>query len=166
MQAGMPLYPAFFGRDAVTAGWQAALLDRGDALDAGLTKLTRLQSDRIDDWRDEQPGRIPYQVRSGPLALLNINPYAAYYADFASPLMFVISLANLYAWTGDRDCIRRDVRRRFGVGAFRAFDGVGDRQRRRQAKRAEPERERKSQRSMKRGGHGWPGNMNVSHGQF
>ena len=24
MQAGMPLYPAFFGRDAVTAGWQAA----------------------------------------------------------------------------------------------------------------------------------------------
>ena len=34
-------YPAFFGRDAVTAGWQAALLDRGDALDAALTKLGR-----------------------------------------------------------------------------------------------------------------------------
>ena len=23
LQAGMPLYPAFFGRDALTAGWQA-----------------------------------------------------------------------------------------------------------------------------------------------
>lgn len=107
MQAGMPLYPAFFGRDAVTAGWMSALVDRGDALEAALTKLGRLQSDRVDDWRDEEPGRIPYQVRTGPLALLDVNPYAAYYADYASPLMFVISLANLFAWTGERDALRR-----------------------------------------------------------
>ena len=102
LQAGMPLYPAFFGRDAVTAGWQAGCLDHGESLAAALTKLGRLQSNRFDDWRDEQPGRIPYQVRTGPLALLDINPYSAYYADYASPLMFVISLANLWAWTGDR----------------------------------------------------------------
>lgn len=107
MQAGVPLYPAFFGRDAVTAGWQTALIDRGDCLDAALAKLTRHQSTRFDDWRDEEPGRIPYQMRRGPLALLDINPYAAYYADFASPLMFVISLANLYAWTGDKVRLRR-----------------------------------------------------------
>jgi glycogen debranching enzyme len=107
LQAGMPLYPAFFGRDAVTAGWQAGLVDRGEALEAALAKLARLQSVRFDDWRDEQPGRIPYQVRSGPLAILNLNPYAAYYADYASPLMFVVSLANLWAWTGDRRCIER-----------------------------------------------------------
>jgi glycogen debranching enzyme len=107
MQAGMPLYPAFFGRDAVTAGWQAGYLDRGESLSAALTKLGRLQSNRFDDWRDEQPGRIPYQVRTGPLAILNLNPYSAYYADYASPLMFVISLANLWAWTGDRQHLVR-----------------------------------------------------------
>ena len=107
LQAGVPLYPAFFGRDAVTAGWQAGFLDRGETLEAALTKLGRLQSSRFDDWRDEQPGRIPYQVRSGPLAVLNVNPYAAYYADFASPLMFVIALANLWAWTGERQSIER-----------------------------------------------------------
>ena len=107
LQAGMPLYPAFFGRDAVTAGWQAGYVDQGEALAAALTKLGRLQSDRFDDWRDEQPGRIPYQVRGGPLALLNINPYSAYYADYASPLMFVISLANLWAWTGERRHLER-----------------------------------------------------------
>jgi glycogen debranching enzyme len=107
LQAGMPLYPAFFGRDAVTAGWQAGCLDRGEALAAALTKLGRLQSNRFDDWRDEQPGRIPYQVRTGPLAILNLNPYSAYYADYASPLMFVISLANLWAWTGDRQQVER-----------------------------------------------------------
>jgi glycogen debranching enzyme len=107
LQAGVPAYPAFFGRDAVTAGWQAAALDCGEALDAALTRLGRLQSARFDDWHDEQPGRIPYQVRTGPLALLNLNPYSAYYADFASPLMFVIALANLYAWTGDRRVLER-----------------------------------------------------------
>jgi glycogen debranching enzyme len=114
LQAGMPLYPALFGRDTLTAGWQAAYLDRGASLDASLTRLGRLQSDRVNDWRDEEPGRIPYQVRSGPLAVLDRNPYSAYYADFASPLMFVISLAHLYSWTGDRRSIERhwDVARR------------------------------------------------------
>jgi glycogen debranching enzyme len=107
LQAGMPAYPAFFGRDAVTAGWQAAAIDCGEALEAALTRLGRMQSNRFDDWRDEQPGRIPYQVRAGPLALLDLNPYSAYYADFASPLMYVIALANLYAWTGDRTCIEK-----------------------------------------------------------
>lgn len=107
VQAGMPLYPAFFGRDALTVGWQAAMLDSGSMLDAALSRLGRLQSDRDFAWRDEEPGRIPYQVRTGPLARLELNPYAAYYADFASPLMYVIALANLYAWTGDLDLVER-----------------------------------------------------------
>lgn len=114
LQAGMPLYPALFGRDTLTAGWQAAYLDRGASLDASLTCLGRMQSDRANAWRDEEPGRIPYQVRRGPLALLGRNPYAAYYADFASPLMFVVALAHLYSWTGDKASITRhwDVVRR------------------------------------------------------
>jgi glycogen debranching enzyme len=117
MQAGVPLYPAFFGRDAVTAGWQIASIDRGESLQAALTKLARLQSSRVDDWHDEEPGRIPYQMRRGPLAILDINPYSAYYADFASPLMFVISLANLYAWTGDVRHLRQ-----YGDTARRILD--------------------------------------------
>jgi glycogen debranching enzyme len=106
-QAGVPLYPAFFGRDGLTAGWQAGMLDGGRLLDASLTRLGRRQSARVDDWHDEEPGRIPYQMRTGPLAALAINPYDAYYADFASPLMFVIALANLYAWSGDLRSIDR-----------------------------------------------------------
>src|SRR5688500_13556009 len=105
IQAGIPLYPALFGRDALTAGWQAAMLDSGVMLDASLTKLGRLQSDRVDDWHDEEPGRIPFQMRRGPLARLDINPFRAYYADVASPLMFVISLAHLFAWTGRKESI-------------------------------------------------------------
>jgi glycogen debranching enzyme len=113
-QAGVPLYPALFGRDAFTAGWQAGWVDGFQMLEASLTRLGRMQSTRFDDWRDEEPGRIPYQVRQGPLARLNLNPYAAYYADFASPMMFIIALAHYYAWSGDDDCIARhwDVARR------------------------------------------------------
>jgi glycogen debranching enzyme len=128
LQAGMPLYPAFFGRDALTAGWQAAFLDQGRALDAGMTLLGRLQSDRFDDWRDEEPGRIPYQVRRGPLARLNVNPYSAYYADYASPLMFVISLAHLFSWTGDKRDLQRhwDTARRILDWAREHGDRDGD----------------------------------------
>jgi glycogen debranching enzyme len=128
LQAGMPLYPAFFGRDSLTAGWQAAYLDRGQSLEATLTRLGRLQSARTDDWHEEEPGRIPYQVRNGPLARLRLNPYAAYYADFASPLMFVISLAHLYAWTGSRAELEKhwDVARRILDWARTRGDRDGD----------------------------------------
>ena len=128
MQAGVPLYPALFGRDAFTAGWQAAMLDRGEFLDAALCRLGRLQSNRIDDWHDEQPGRIPYQVRQGPLARLNINPYSAYYADFASPMMFIIALAQLYAWSGEKKLVRKhwDVARRILDWAREYGDMDGD----------------------------------------
>jgi glycogen debranching enzyme len=128
LQAGMPLYPALFGRDTLTAGWQAAFLDCGESLDASLTRLGRLQSDRVHDWRDEEPGRIPYQVRRGPLAILDLNPYAAYYADFASPLMFVISLAHLYSWSGDQRTVYRhwDAARRVLDWARRYGDKDGD----------------------------------------
>ncbi len=106
-QAGLPMYPGLFGRDTLTAGWQAAFVDQGALLDASLTRLGRLQGAEVNDWRDEQPGRLPAQARDGPLARLGLNPFGRYYADFASPLMFIISLAHLYAWRGKREDLAR-----------------------------------------------------------
>ncbi|HUO86767.1 MAG TPA: glycogen debranching N-terminal domain-containing protein, partial [Thermoanaerobaculia bacterium] len=105
--AGIPYYPGFFARDAVTAGWQAAVLDRGALLAAAHAKACRLIGRRHDEWRDEQPGRIVQQARRGPLARLGETPFDRYYGDFASPLMFVISLGQMYAWTGDRAALAR-----------------------------------------------------------
>ena len=128
IQAGIPLYPALFGRDAITAGWQATILDRGEMLDAALTRLARMQSDRVEEWTDEEPGRLPYQMRTGPLARLALNPYSAYYADFASPLAFVISLAHHFSWSGDRAVLRRhfDTARRILDWARTYGDRDGD----------------------------------------
>ena len=105
--AGTPLYPALFGRDSLTSTWQAAVLDRGAMLQATLARLSGLQGTAVVPERDEEPGRILHSLRRGPLARLGLNSFARYYADFASPFMFVVSLAQLYAWTGDERPIRR-----------------------------------------------------------
>jgi glycogen debranching enzyme len=126
--AGVPLYPALFGRDSLTTSWQAALFDRGRLLDASMTRLTRLQGIRDDPNHDEMPGRIVHSVRRGPLARLGLNPYNRYYGDFASPLMFVIALAHLYAWSGDQDRLKRhwDAARRALDWAKERGDRDGD----------------------------------------
>jgi hypothetical protein len=62
LQAGVPLYPAFFGRDAVTAGWQTGYVDCGESLDAALTRRGRLQS------REEAP------VLEPPVAIESLRP--------------------------------------------------------------------------------------------
>jgi glycogen debranching enzyme len=127
-QAGVPLYPALFGRDAFTTSWQAAMIDGGRMADASLTRLGRLQSNRTFEWRDEEPGRIPYQVRQGPLARLDINPYSAYFADYASPMMFIIALGHAFAWSGDEKFVGRhwDVARRIMDWAREHGDRDGD----------------------------------------
>jgi glycogen debranching enzyme len=127
LQAGIPLYPSLFGRDVLTAGWQAALLDRGVALDAALTTLGRLQGTVVDPGRDEEPGRIVQQVRLGPAARRG-SPFGRYYGDYASPFMYVIALAHLYAWSGDKDALRRhwDVARRILDWARERGDRDGD----------------------------------------
>jgi glycogen debranching enzyme len=127
-QAGMPLYPALFARDAFTTGWQAAVVDGGELTSASLTRFGRMQSNRTNDWTDEEPGRVPYQMRQGPLARLDINPYAAYYADYASPMMFIIALAHSYAWSGDVAFVRGhwDVARRIMDWARTYGDSDGD----------------------------------------
>lgn len=128
VQAGMPLYPALFGRDSATTTWQCGMIDRCESLDHVLTRLGRLQGARVDDWRDEQPGRIIHSLRQEPTSRLGTNPFARYYGDYASPLMSVIAIAQLYAWTGEKELIRkhRDTARRALDWARTYGDADGD----------------------------------------
>ncbi|CAN5622995.1 glycogen debranching N-terminal domain-containing protein [soil metagenome] len=104
--AGIPLYLALFGRDALTTGWQAAVFDGGELIRDTLAALRRLQGTEINPARDEQPGRIIQQARRGPQARLGRTPFGRYYADFASPFMFIIGLGQLYAWSGREEDVR------------------------------------------------------------
>jgi glycogen debranching enzyme len=103
--AGIPFYHNPFGRDLLTTSWQA-LLATPALLHSAILTCARYQGTTTDDFRDEQPGRIIQQVRTGPLNQLNINPRGRYYSDYASPGDFLIMLGQHLMWTGDRDVLR------------------------------------------------------------
>ncbi|HYJ79017.1 MAG TPA: amylo-alpha-1,6-glucosidase, partial [Longimicrobiaceae bacterium] len=126
--AGIPVYHAWFGRDMLTTGWQAAPWDGGRQVRQVLTLLRRLQGTVNDPVRDEQPGRIIQQARRGPDARLGKTPFDRYYGDFAAPFMFVIALGHLYSWSGDRDDVAPhwDALRRIAAWARERGDRDGD----------------------------------------
>jgi glycogen debranching enzyme len=98
--AGTPLYDQFFGRDALTTGWQALLALRAPLRDA-LRVNAALQGGRIDDWRDEEPGKMIHQAGDAPASVAGRNPFDRYYGDYATPVDFVAMVGQYYAWTGD-----------------------------------------------------------------
>jgi hypothetical protein len=80
--AGTPLYQQVFGRDVLTASWQALLataVPLRDSLRLNAAHIGR----RLDDWHDEEPGKMLHQARRGPLAVLGLDPLTAYYGDRA-----------------------------------------------------------------------------------
>lgn len=103
--AGVPIYVAYFGRDTLTAGWQAALLGP-EAMHGSLIAAARHQGRRVDDWRDEQPGRMPHELHTGPLETLGFNPRDRYYGAATTSAFYPFVLASLWHWTGDRELVR------------------------------------------------------------
>lgn len=126
--AGYPLYPFLFGRDALTSGWMMAMFDGGQSIDHTLSRLGKLQGTKVDDYRDEQPGRIVQQARNDISSRIGKNPFDRYYGDYASPFMFIISLAHLYAWDGQITKIKKhwDSCRRILQWAEKYADIDGD----------------------------------------
>jgi glycogen debranching enzyme len=103
--AGLPLYLQFFGRDSLTIGWQALMAGPRILADS-LRANAAWRGRRIDDWLDEEPGKMIHQARGGPLSELGINPFSRYYGDWATPPDFLIMLGQYLAWSGDRTTIR------------------------------------------------------------
>ncbi len=103
--AGLPAYQQIFGRDTLTASWQA-LLAGPTMLRDSLYLNAAHAGERIDDWHDEQPGKLLHQARSSPLSRLGLDPFAHYYGDWATPLDFLVFLGQYFAWTGDRQTVR------------------------------------------------------------
>jgi glycogen debranching enzyme len=103
--AGLPLYLQFFGRDSLTIGWQA-LMATPTLLRDSLHANAAWRGTRIDNWLDEEPGKMIHQARGGPLSVLGIDPFIRYYGDWATPPDFLIMLGQYLAWTGDADTIR------------------------------------------------------------
>jgi glycogen debranching enzyme len=103
--AGLPVYVALFGRDSLTASWQAGLVSP-DLMRGTLPELARLQGTEFNDWRDEQPGKMLHQADTGPLATLNFNPLARYYGSITTSGFYPVVVSELWHWTGDKELVR------------------------------------------------------------
>lgn len=124
--AGVPLYLNVWGRDALTTGWQAGAFDRCEILRNVLLHLGRLQGTQIDDDTEEQPGRILNREEPTPTSRLGIQPFRRFYGDFASPFMFIISLGQFFAWTADKETLRRHWQAACRVIDWARHDGDSD----------------------------------------
>src|SRR5207302_22302 len=101
MAAGLPIYIAFFGRDTLTAAWQAAMLSP-KIMRGTLVRLKESQGREENDWRDEQPGRMLHEAHTGPLAALNFTPRLRYYGAATTSAFYPVILAELWHWTGSK----------------------------------------------------------------
>lgn len=123
MAAGLPHYVALFGRDTLTAAWQAALLGP-EMLRGTLPAIARLKGTRDDPWRDEQPGKLLHEAQTGPLAALGYTPRDRYYGAQTTSAFFGVALAELWHWTGDSALVRELLPA--ALGALRWLDAHGD----------------------------------------
>ena len=91
--AGVPWYLAVFGRDACITALQTPLL--GPEISHGtLRQLAAYQGTLVDPWREEEPGKIPHEVRTGELATLGRMPFSRYYGSSdATPLYVMLFVA-------------------------------------------------------------------------
>lgn len=103
--AGLPIYTAIYGRDALTASWQAALASP-DLMRGTLPEIAGCQGRDVNDWRDEQPGKMIHEAHSGPLAVLGYTPRGRYYGSITTSGFFPVILSELWHWTGDEGLVR------------------------------------------------------------
>ena len=105
MAAGLPIYVAVYGRDILTAAWQASLVST-DMMRGALAELAAWQGRETNDWRDEQPGRMLHEAHTGPLEMLNFNPRQRYYGSVTTSGFYPVAVSELWHWTGDKELIR------------------------------------------------------------
>ena len=114
--AGLPTYTGLFGRDTVTAAWQAALVSP-ELLRGAIAALAATQADFDSAWHDAEPGKMVHEIRRGPLSELNIIPQRHYYGTQTASSFFVVTLSELWHWTGDTEALWEHV-----DAAQRTFD--------------------------------------------
>ena len=102
--AGLPVYTGLYGRDVLTAAWQAAMLGP-EIMRGALHHLARLQGKESNDWRDEDPGKMMHEARTGPLSQLNFIPNGLYYGSVTTSGFYSVILSELWHWTGDKALI-------------------------------------------------------------
>jgi glycogen debranching enzyme len=123
--AGLPWFMAMFGRDAIITSLQA-LPFTSELAATTLRALGSWQGTRIDDFREEEPGRILHEMRYGETAAFEEQPHTPYYGNADATALYVVLLDEYERWTGDKDLVRECEP--YARAALRWIDEYGDRQ--------------------------------------
>jgi len=103
--AGLPWFMTIFGRDSIFTSLQA-LPFTAELAATTLRALAERQGTRIDDFRDEDPGRILHEMRYGELTAFEERPHSPYYGSADATPLFVVLLDEYERWTGDTRLVR------------------------------------------------------------
>ncbi|HET8667469.1 MAG TPA: amylo-alpha-1,6-glucosidase, partial [Terriglobales bacterium] len=103
--AGIPWFATIFGRDSIIAAYQSLCLNPQLAVDT-LRVLSRYQGKEVNDWRDEQPGKIVHENRDGEMTRNGEMPFGPYYGSIDATPLFLILLGETYNWTADEMLVR------------------------------------------------------------
>ena len=99
--AGLPWFMTMFGRDSILTSLQA-LPFTPELAATTLRALGDWQGTVVDDFRDEDPGRILHEMRYGKLPAFEERPHSPYYGSADATPLFVVLLDEYERWTGDR----------------------------------------------------------------
>ena len=103
--AGLPWFMTIFGRDSIFTSLQA-LPFTSELASTTLLALAERQGTRIDDFRDEDPGRILHEMRYGEMTAFEERPHSPYYGNADATALYVVLLDEYERWTGDTKLVR------------------------------------------------------------
>ena len=103
--AGLPWFMTIFGRDSIFTSLQA-LPFTAELASTTLLALAERQGTRIDDFRDEDPGRILHEMRYGEMTAFEERPHSPYYGNADATALYVVLLDEYERWTGDTKLVR------------------------------------------------------------
>jgi glycogen debranching enzyme len=104
--AGLPWFMSIFGRDSILTCLQS-LAFYPELAATTLLLLGSLQGTRLDDFREEEPGKILREIRYGESAAFQEQPHTPYFGAADSTPLYVVLLDEYERWTGDADLVRR-----------------------------------------------------------
>jgi glycogen debranching enzyme len=103
--AGLPWFMTMFGRDSIFTSLQA-LPFTPELAATTLRALGEWQGTRVDDFRDEDPGRILHEMRYGEMTAFEERPHSPYYGCADATPLYVVLLDEYERWTGDTKLVR------------------------------------------------------------
>jgi glycogen debranching enzyme len=124
--AGLPWFMTLFGRDSLFTSFQSLPFTPELAASA-LQVLAVRQGTRRDDFREEEPGRILHEVRTGEMTAFEERPHSPYFGTCDATPLFLVLMDEYERWSGNRELVERfEAECR---AALRWIDEYGDRDR-------------------------------------